>query len=957
MWKRIPARLLRSKALQCVAVLCLAFEVVTNAQGQALPNIAFYYGSTLPVDALQAFDIVVVEPDSGFDPRQSAKPATTWFAYVSLGEVLPSRGYFKNLPQAWLAGSKTAWNAWVIDQAADGWPAFYVDKVITPLWERGFRGFFLDTLDSYQLVAKTDAERARQEAGMVRVIQAIKTRYPEARLIFNRGFEILPQVHQWVEAVAFESLYRGWDQGKGRYVDVTENDRNWLLDQARTVREQYGLPVVSIDYCPPADRRCARDTARRIRALGVLPYVTDPALRTVGVGAVEVMPRRVLVVQERHAGESIDESPGVRFVSMPLNYLGYRVEFADAGGALPEIGADRYAGIVVYLEGNLTAPQGQFLQWVEKQVAQGMPVVFMDDFGALLAGSLGRVLGLRTVQGKVAGPAEIVSKDPMMGFEMPVAPDRNAATAIQVPDSAGYRSLLRLRSGTLTYDAAAIAPWGGYVLQPYGVRGSGISSQRRWVVQPLTFLREALRLPDMPVPDVTSENGRRLLTIHIDGDGFASRAEIPDGGFSGDVLFREIFDRYRLPMTMSVIEGEVGSDGMYPKLTSQLEPIARKIFAQPYVEVASHTFSHPFQWARTVAGQGVRQAGDATGEGDYHLAIPGYTMDLRREIGGSIDYVNRTLAPPGKPVSLMLWSGDCQVPAEALKLAAQARVLSMNGGDTLITRSNPSWTAIGPLGVNKPEGTFQVFAPNQNENLYTNHWHGPYYGFERVIETYELTDRPLRFKPVNIYYHSYSGTKVASLKALHKVYDYVLAQPLLPIHSTDYVRKVLDWQDMAVARVLPGPDAPMSGQPEEWIVRGNGDLRNLRWTGEGLPNMAAAHGVTGLSPAPGGGVYLHLDGGDARFTFGPGSASTTVVQLPEANGMVRNWRRHDGVITFAFSGYYKPFFRLAHAGNCRVSVSGKPARVARERDTLRVDTTAVPDPDHVSQEVELRCAD
>ncbi len=78
------------------------------------------------------------------------------------------------------------------------------------------------------------------------------------------------------------------------------------------------------------------------------------------------------------------------------------------------------------------------------------------------------------------------------------------------------------------------------------------------------------------------------------------------------------------------------------------------------------------------------------------------------------------------------------------------------------------------MGIHKADNTFQVFATNQNENIYTNLWHGPYYGFERVIETYELTEKPYRFKAVNIYYHSYSGTKVASLRALRKVYDYVL---------------------------------------------------------------------------------------------------------------------------------------------------------------------------------------
>ncbi|MGT2493989.1 hypothetical protein ACU4GD_34555 [Cupriavidus basilensis] len=35
----------------------------------------------------------------------------------------------------------------------------------------------------------------------------------------------------------------------------------------------------------------------------------------------------------------------------------------------------------------------------------------------------------------------------------------------------GSRSLLRLRSGTLTYDAAAITTLGRYVLSPYAVFG------------------------------------------------------------------------------------------------------------------------------------------------------------------------------------------------------------------------------------------------------------------------------------------------------------------------------------------------------------------------------------------------------------------------------------------------------------------------------------------------------
>ncbi|MBZ4242089.1 hypothetical protein LAN32_27045, partial [Mycobacterium tuberculosis] len=76
---------------------------------------------------------------------------------------------------------------------------------------------------------------------------------------------------------------------------------------------------------------------------------------------------------------------------------------------------------------------------------------------------------------------------------------------------------------------------------------------------------DALRLVRMPSPSVTTENGRRLFMTHVDGDGYASRAEFPGADYSGDALYRRIFTRYKVPMTLSVIEGEVGPTGLYPQ--------------------------------------------------------------------------------------------------------------------------------------------------------------------------------------------------------------------------------------------------------------------------------------------------------------------------------------------------------------------------------------------------------
>ncbi|WP_176057249.1 bifunctional glycoside hydrolase 114/ polysaccharide deacetylase family protein [Paraburkholderia sp. BCC1876] len=885
------------------------------------PSFALYYGKNPPVELLSAYDAAVVEPDSGFNPLAHALPHTTWFAYASVGEVLPSRSYYAALPKAWLAGHNEAWASRVVDQSQPGWPAWYVEQVIAPLWDKGYRGFFLDTLDSWQLVAKTDADRAAQQAGLVAVIRAIKQRYPNAKLILNRGFEILPQIHDLAYAVAFESLYRGWNQAQQRYTEVPQADRDWLLGEAKTIREQYHLPVISIDYCAPSDRVCAQNAVSQIRAQGVVPYVTDGGLVTAGAGAVEPLRRRILVIQDPPARTDLNVSPGVRFLAMPLNYLGYRIDYADAREPLPQGDLrDRYAGIVLWMNNDVPRAT-DYRAWLSAQIDAGLPIAVFTSFGAQLDPALAQKLDLQVVPGQPSnGKLEVESFDPkLMGFEMKPRPDPHDYTAVRVgPHS---RSLLRLRSGNFVIDGAALTPWGGYAMRPFGVFDLGAVNQARWVTQPIAFLQAALRLPaDMPVPDTTTENGRRLLMSHIDGDGFASRAEFSDHGtpntdaspqYSGDVLFRLLRDS-GMPTTVSLIEGEVSDDGPYKAFAAHLRLLGRRIFELPNVEVATHTYTHPLQWMR-VTGLGISNDKDVPTEGGSQtnstglsIDIPGYRFNIDREIGGSISYIDKQITPLTKPVRMVLWSGDCQVPAPVLKAAYDAGVLNMNGGDTLITKSYPSWTAIAPLGVMK-DGYFQVFAPNQNEELYTDLWHGPYYGFTRVLETFAMTDQPIRFKPMDIYYHMFSGTKFASVQALQQIFDTVLRQPVNPVFSSDYARKVLDFLDMSIAR-----------DGARWVVRDAGQLRTVRLPPGRVPDMASATGVAGYLPGPGG-TYVHLTGGEASFTVIDAASAPRVPYLADANGRIDHFERTSGGFSFDLRSRIAPQWRLANAGACRVS--------------------------------------
>ncbi|MER1941328.1 endo alpha-1,4 polygalactosaminidase [Castellaniella sp. FW104-16D08] len=259
-------------------VLCCGLG---RAVASDISSIVFYYGSDTPVQALSRFAVAVLEPDA--HPKGPPHQGTTrWLAYVSVGEVLDSRPYYSRMPQTWHLGKNDVWHSVVVDQSAPDWPKFLVNQVATPLWRQGYQGLFLDTLDSYQLVSKDPAVLERQRQGLVRTIRALRRARPKAILILNRGFELLPDIHNQIDAVAFESLYSGWDQAASRYVTVPEPDRAWLLGQAAKAKS-YGLPVISIDYCPPNDKECTQQTSRKIRSHGLIPYVGDGHLQHVNL--------------------------------------------------------------------------------------------------------------------------------------------------------------------------------------------------------------------------------------------------------------------------------------------------------------------------------------------------------------------------------------------------------------------------------------------------------------------------------------------------------------------------------------------------------------------------------------------------------------------------------------------------------------------------------------------------
>nr|WP_223217484.1 sugar ABC transporter [Paraburkholderia phenoliruptrix] len=903
---REQARQFARMALLIVAMITL--PCVTYAQlvshdlapvdtASSQPNVAIFSGTNPPVGELQAFDAVIIERPTDFDPSAHLLPHTVWIA--------------RPVSSAVSSGSIQSIDA-------------FISSEVEPLWQRGYRGFLLETPTA------------------IAAAQRIHDAHPDARLVAS-GSGVLQSAlpyARYLYAVVGDSLVRALDDS-GRLHDVPESLRARRVEQARAFTRQSGVPVVAVEYCERNDRECARDTAARVVSVGVVPYVTNKARDVVGIGRIEVLPRKILIVQDRDTSEPLDLSAGVRDLATPLNYMGYDVEYADFSSGLPDaITPDRFAAVVAWIQRGAVPDSGVWQRWIAARIADHVPVALLGQFGFDVAGVAATALDMEAVSGPLEAPVKVLSSDPMIGFEIGVKPELRDLKGVRV--GVHSRPLLQVSANGVLLDQVALTPWGGYALSPYTVMSLDSIEQERWAIQPMAFLKAALHLQDMPSPSVTTENGLRLLMSHVDGDGFASRAEFPGPDYSGEALYQQIFSRYPVPMTLSVIEGEVGPNGLHANISPRLEAIARKMFALPHVEIGSHTYSHPFQW-ELVDGSGA-QIDRGGGDAAFSLNIPGYRFNLDREITGSIDYINTRLAPSGKKTVLLQWSGDCRPPDFAIRKAYAAGVYNFNGGDTTITKSANSWTNIAPIGVDKGKGAYQVYAPNQDENVYTGNWQGPYYGFTRVLETFAMTDRPLRFKPIDIYYHMYSGTKVASLRALEQIFSTVLRQPVMPVYVSEYIRKVSDWRNFAVAKEV-GPHA------QNWLVRGNGEVRELHWPQAGKPSLDSASGVTGYAVGPDG-VYIHIDGGNARFAIGGTSA---VPYIGEANGFVRNFRRTAQGMTFGFAGHYQPFVKLANAQQCKVSVDRQAVATRRDGEFLRFETPAQPGQELNYKSVEVAC--
>lgn len=833
------------------------------------------YKSFLDAGELQKYRVSIISPEADLSQINMNQRGKKIYGYLSIGEIAPDAPYLNEaLSRNFEMEFKNkTWGSYVMDVSDPGWQRYVVDTLAMRIASKGFSGFFLDTVDSHQMLARGSEVRKKElQDGIISIVRQLKLRFPDKDILLNRGFEIWPSVRSEISGVLAESLFHTYDFGSGKYGPTSRGDQEWLLGKLNEIQKT-GIPIYVIDYALPEQRDSIQRLYEQYQNLGFNLCVSNVELDGNLTQPKTDEKRFVFTIFGKKSSDpsqtvywSVDSATAAT-LQMPGEHLGLEFFYHNINTeGVPNPLASRFSTVIV--DNNMEIPkeleQG-VLDWLIHEKREGKKVIiwgkppftlnsvrnqFMREFGLIGSGDFI----------PITSKVEIAKQASDFNFESKSIPSISDFMDLRAP--LGSEISLALKStaedgSPIEFHPAFYTDWGAFVFLNEAVFRIG-EEMHSWCLNPFLFLSKALDIPNWPIPDVTTKNGLRIFYSHIDGDGFRNLSTVSPGMRSAEAIFKKIIEKYPYPVTCSIIESEIRAqiEGQDKGEMEELIQIAREIFNSPKVEAASHTYSHPFYW----------KAEDGYA-GGYDIQIlplkpvAGYnSLNIKKEISDPIQFIENFLLPDGKKVEIVLWSGNCRIPKEALSMTRTLGVKNMNGGQTIISRNNPSLLRVAPK-CRETYGELQIHNAVQNENVFRKYWKKNgvvpetyFAGFENVLQTFKYTEMPRRLKPINVYYHWYSGDNWASVKAVETVMEWCMKRNLAISTASEYASIVEDSRKTRIYKQ----------DPYTWQITNDGFCRTFRFEeGDYIPDLERSENVVGYNYING---KLYVTTGTARET-------------------------------------------------------------------------------------------
>lgn len=257
--------------------MCL-LGAVGSVLHAADPSLYVNYSANPPAEALLRYSVCILDPAAKADLKPGQAKGNTFYAYLSLVEVAATSPKLAAAETRGVrfAGENTAWNSRLMDVTQPAWRTYFLEDLAAPAVALGYDGFFLDTADSLSLLPK-EINATKAQAAVLEAIQELKKRWPEKKIILNRGFDLLAPSKGKLDGLLVESVYQTFDPATHRHKAVPAAGSRWLEGKIREA-QALGLTIYAVDYVNPVQAALAAKTALKLSALGAVPLVTTPDL-------------------------------------------------------------------------------------------------------------------------------------------------------------------------------------------------------------------------------------------------------------------------------------------------------------------------------------------------------------------------------------------------------------------------------------------------------------------------------------------------------------------------------------------------------------------------------------------------------------------------------------------------------------------------------------------------------
>lgn len=696
-------------------------------------------------------------------------------------------------------------------------------------------------------------------------------------------------------------------------------------------------------------------TVFRLNALGPLLPVLLALLTlqfTYSAATAEPVNRKVLAIYDSTFEKAPDATLVHSRAEMPLNHLGYIVDYSDAAKSLPDPSdASHYAAVITWFTYDVSRPS-EYMAWARRVAERGVPFIIFGQTGAPATpqylSTINRVLAPMGIAYTVNfveatnGTTILVSDRSTIGYEhpldavlpsYPVVRRLTADAGVLLEVQAPARERL-VRSALVT-----AGPKGAFILPGFALSDNSLG-QTQWIVNPFGIFRKVLGDRPFPIPDTTTVSGRRLYFSHIDGDGWNDDVDIDryshPAAIAAEVAAKELIEPYPdLPVTVGMITSDLDpafGDG------EKAAAAARRIFSLPQVEIASHSATSPLVWSyyehynrteeeKLIAGTGglrrsagwLKTVAGALGvistssdiELNRSLYLAGsrplpraYLRDpfsLDSEINGATETTDG-LAPDGKKALLYTWTGDAKPFEAAVKETRRAGMRNINGGGGRFDADHPSVGYLSPIG-RQVGSERQIYAVDAADSSFTDDAAGNFGGFSALKTTFDATESPVRLKGIDLYYHMFAAKKPASLKAVRDHLDRIRGASIAAITTSQYA---------AIADGFFSTRLEHTGSMS-WSVSDRDGLQTVRFDdAAGLSlDVRRSAGVVGSQDYQGS-LYVSLDPEvkDATVTLrqGPVAPDGFSAQLNDSNWLLRNVKRDACRLSYSARGFGTPRF-------------------------------------------------